>query len=62
MCHFEAFVWSTDIERWVRFGQHVLFWGELGGFESLQAKNIGHGVEEGDRSGCFCHNISGLGT
>ena len=44
------------------FGYHVLFWGRAGVFTSLQAKDIGHGVEKGDRSGCFCHDVFGLGT
>lgn len=36
---------------------------ELGGgtLNSLQAKDIGHGVEKGDWSGCFCHDAFELG-
>lgn len=28
-----------------------------GEFKSLQAKDIGHGVEKGDWIGCFCHDV-----
>lgn len=38
----------------------IIFLGksDLGNSKSLQAKDIGHGVEKGDRSGCFCHDVS----
>lgn len=60
VCHFEAFVWP--MERLVCLVIMFLFWGRAGVFTSLQAKDIGHGVEKGDRSGCFCHDVFGLGT
>lgn len=36
--------------------------GRAGEFRSLQAKNIGHGVKERNRSGCFCHGVFDLVT
>lgn len=61
VCHFEAFVWP--MERWVCLV--IMFCSGddgAGVFASLQAKDIGHGVEKGDRSGCFCHDVFGHGT
>lgn len=36
--------------------------GRAGKFRSLQAEDIGHGVKERGRSGCFCHGVFELGT